>query len=79
MYDADKYRSKEEIAVWRKSDPVESFAARLVALGYLDEPTRKQLEAAIARTLDQAVEEAEAGGLEPVEQLERDVYARPRP
>lgn len=76
MYDADKYRSKEEIAAWRERDPIEAFAARLSTLGYLDEDTRNALEADIERLLAQAVAEAEAGELEPVEQLERDVYAR---
>jgi pyruvate dehydrogenase E1 component alpha subunit len=79
MYDADKYRSKEELAAWRRRDPVESYAARLVGLGYLDDAKRKECEAEIASLLERAVEEAEAGGLESIEQLERNVYARPLP
>jgi pyruvate dehydrogenase E1 component alpha subunit len=79
MYDADKYRDKEEIARWRKRDPIDAFAARLTALGYLDEPGRQALEAEVVGVLEQAVAEAEAGTFEPVEQLERDVYARVLP
>ncbi len=76
MYDPDRYRKKEEVEGWRKRDPIELFAARLKALGYLDEGWREALDKEVEQLLAQAVSEAEAGTLEAPEELERDVYTR---
>src|SRR6478736_4772561 len=37
MADPEQYRSKDEVAAWRERDPIETFSARLVAEGILDE------------------------------------------
>ncbi len=76
MYDPDRYRAKEEIETWKKRDPIEAFAARLGALGYLEPRQREAFEREIEEELSRAVAEAEAGPLEAPEDLERDVYAR---
>jgi len=75
MADPDLYRTKEEIAEWRKHDPIDLFVARQA----IDEVALAELEAAVAAELEEAVAFAEAGPLEPVEDLERDVYTPVEP
>lgn len=76
MYDADRYREKDEIAEWKKRDPIERFAAKAVQAGLLDEPARAAIEREVAEIVAAAVRDAEAAPLDPVETLTRDVYAR---
>lgn len=70
MADPDLYRTKAEIEEWRKRDPIDLFVAGQA----IEESTLAELESAIAAELEAAVAEAEAGALEPLEDLERDVY-----
>ena len=79
MYDADKYRNKDEIASWRKRCPIDNFAGRMRAVGYLDDTGLAQLEQQIREEIDDAVRIAEQAPLEQESDLERDVYARPLP
>ena len=76
MFDPELYRSKDEVAHWRQQCPIATFkqAARDAKL-LLDEDVRaveQEVEAEIA----DAVAFAEAGTLEAVSSLTRDVYAR---
>jgi len=75
MYDAELYRTKEEVHEWMRRDPIAAFDARLRAAGLLDDADLRTLEAEVALELDGALEQAEAGPLEPVEDLARHVYA----
>jgi pyruvate dehydrogenase E1 component alpha subunit len=68
MYDPDRYRTKEEIEHWRERDPLDLLAARIVAAGGPADPIG-DLEAEVAAEIDDAVAFAEAGSLEPPEQL----------
>lgn len=73
MFDAELYRSKEEVAEWRARDPIEVF---LEAMG--DTITRtdlEQIEKEVTAEIDDAVDFAEAGTLEPVSDLTRFVYS----
>jgi pyruvate dehydrogenase E1 component alpha subunit len=74
MADPDLYRTKEEIAEWKKRDPIASFAARLKADGLLTDAEFEAIEKSAWNDVDWAVDEAERGAWEPVEDLERDVY-----
>lgn len=76
MFDPELYRSKAEVEKWRKHCPIETFTARLRQAGFLDERQLQGLEADVAQEVSRAVACAEAGTLEPVEDLEKDVYAR---
>ncbi len=71
MYDPERYRSKEEVVAWRERDPLDLLAKRLAGAGLLDDDDRKAIEAEVAAELDEAVAAAEAGALEPVEDLLR--------
>jgi pyruvate dehydrogenase E1 component alpha subunit len=77
MYDADRYRDKAEIARWRERDPVELLAAALRDAGVLDDDRRKSIEAEVDGEIQRAVAVAEAGPLEPVEDLARHVMSEP--
>lgn len=71
MFDAQAYRTREEVESWRQRDPIERLRRWMLDS---HEATDAQL-ADIERTVDQevaaAVAFAEAGTLEPVEELER--------
>ena len=76
MYDPELYRSKKEVESWKARDPIEGFAGRLRAAGWLDEAALEGIESEVAAEIDEAVAFAEAGALEPVEDLTRHVYRR---
>jgi pyruvate dehydrogenase E1 component alpha subunit len=74
MYDAELYRSKEEVEQWKKRDPIATYVARLRAWGFLNEPELIDLDTAVTAEIDEAVAFAESGPWEPVEDLLKDVY-----
>jgi pyruvate dehydrogenase E1 component alpha subunit len=74
MADPELYRGKEEVEAWKARDPIAAFAARLRAEGRLSDADMAALEAAVAAEIAEAVQFAEAGPWEPVEDLTRDVY-----
>jgi pyruvate dehydrogenase E1 component alpha subunit len=79
MYDPERYRAKEEVEAWRQRDPIASFAARLTGSGMLGESDTETIEAEVAVEIDEAVAFAEAGTLEPVEDLTRFVCSERQP
>ena len=76
MFDPELYRDKTEVEKWKKECPIRKLTDRLTARGDLDAAGLQAIEADVAREIEQAIAFAEAGTLEPVEDLERDVYAR---
>jgi pyruvate dehydrogenase E1 component alpha subunit len=74
MADPDLYRTKEEIEEWKTRDPIVLLEGLLRELDVLTEAQLTELEAAIAAELDEAIAIAEAGPLEPVEDLTKDVH-----
>jgi pyruvate dehydrogenase E1 component alpha subunit len=76
MFDPELYRSKSEVEDWKKRDPIPTFATTLRAADLLTDRDVGELESAIADELAAAVELAEHGTLEPLEELETDVYTR---
>jgi len=74
MYDPDLYRSKEEIERWKEHDPIPALSERLRDAGLLDDADVEELEQSISHEIEDAIAFAEAGTLEPVEELERFVY-----
>jgi len=77
MFDPELYRTKEEVEEWKKRDPIETFARILGDGGLLDESERRRIERDVEKEIADAVEFAEAGTLEPVEDLTRFVYSAP--
>jgi pyruvate dehydrogenase E1 component alpha subunit len=79
MYDPELYRTKEEVGVWKRRDPIETFSALLIERKVLDSDRLARMEAEISDEIDRAVAFAEAGTLEPVDDLTRSVYREASP
>ena len=74
MADPDLYRTKDEIEEWKKRDPIDLFVALLREQGLLDDAGLAEVEAKVAAEIDEAVAFADAGPIEPLEDLLKDVY-----
>jgi len=74
MFDPELYRDKAEVEQWKQHGPIHTYSSRLKAQGLLDEPGFLAIEAAVRQEVEDAVAYAEAGTLEPIEQLCTDVY-----
>ena len=75
MFDPELYRPKDEVADWKKRDPIEIFKRRALEDGRLTQDDVDSIEQRVAEQVQEAVDFAEAGTLEPVEDLERFVYS----
>jgi pyruvate dehydrogenase E1 component alpha subunit len=75
MYDPDLYRSKEEVERWRERDPIDVLTRRLTERGWADDAVLSTIQDEAAAEIEDAVAFAEAGQVEPVEDLERFVYS----
>jgi TPP-dependent pyruvate/acetoin dehydrogenase alpha subunit len=74
MYDAELYRAKDEVERWKQHDPINLFTDRLRNWGLLSEDDQARIETAVADELRAAIDFAEAGVWEPLENLTKDVY-----
>ncbi|MFI5086420.1 MAG: pyruvate dehydrogenase (acetyl-transferring) E1 component subunit alpha [Actinomycetales bacterium] len=75
MYDPERYRDKAEVAQWLERDPIDHLRASLEAAGQLDEKEWTAVQQEADAEVAAAVEFAEAGTPEPVEELTRFVYS----
>jgi pyruvate dehydrogenase E1 component alpha subunit len=71
MFDPERYRDKSEVAEWRERDPILLLSRRLTDEGVLDDDTMAAFERDALAEVDDAVAFADAGTLEPVDQLTR--------
>ncbi|NNE74795.1 MAG: pyruvate dehydrogenase (acetyl-transferring) E1 component subunit alpha [Acidimicrobiales bacterium] len=76
MFDPDKYRDPAEVEVWRTRDPIATFGQALIADGILTTEEIESIQQAAVAEVDDAVAFADAGTLEPIEELARHVYRR---
>jgi pyruvate dehydrogenase E1 component alpha subunit len=74
MFDAELYRDKAEVEEWKKRDPIAQLRSHAAETRVLDDDAFAALDAEVEQEVARAVAFAEAGTLEPVEQLTRDVY-----
>ena len=74
MYDPDLYRTREEIERYKQHDPIPALIDELQTAGVLSDEDVAELERAVAEEIEAAIQFAEAGTFEPVEDLERFVY-----
>ncbi len=79
MFDAQLYRSKDEVAEWREKGPVVRFQNWLTENGLLRKLEIDDLTAEVDTEIDAAVAFAESGNDEPVEFLTRYVTSPDRP
>jgi pyruvate dehydrogenase E1 component alpha subunit len=79
MFDPQLYREKQEIEEWKKRDPITTFQNRLQEQELLAAQELPQLEDEIVGEISDAIEFAENGTLEPLDELTRFVYSeKPR-
>jgi pyruvate dehydrogenase E1 component alpha subunit len=78
MFDAQAYRTREEVEHWRTRDPVAKMRQWLIDSHLAEEATLAQAEARVEAQIEEAVAFAEAGTLEPVEEVERFVLGAGR-
>jgi pyruvate dehydrogenase E1 component alpha subunit len=79
MFDAELYRDKAEVERWKQHGPIVTLSSGLRAAGLLDDAELTVIEAEVEREIAAAVAFAEAGTLEPIANLARDVYTRAAP
>jgi len=75
MFDAELYRTREEVEEWKKRDPILLLSATMRKQGILDDADLDRLGNEVAGEVDAAVAFAEAGSLEPVADLTRFVHS----
>jgi pyruvate dehydrogenase E1 component alpha subunit len=74
MADPEEYRTKEQVAEWRKRDPIAGFGDRLVEAGQLGEDDLEKLDGEAVKRIDEAVAFADSSDFPPPEALYDDVY-----
>jgi pyruvate dehydrogenase E1 component alpha subunit len=79
MFDAELYRPKDEVAEWKKRDPIATFSQKCRNSALLSEEDLVDLQRAADREIDEAVAFAESGTWEPLADLTRFVYSEKRP
>jgi pyruvate dehydrogenase E1 component alpha subunit len=75
MFDAELYRDKSEGETWKKRDPIPQFKELLFKQKLLTEPELKEIEDKVEEEVQKAVDFAEAGTWEPLEEIEKFVYS----
>jgi pyruvate dehydrogenase E1 component alpha subunit len=71
MFDTQAYRTRDEIEGWKHLDPLERLRSWMLANHAINEAEAAAIEAEIGAEIDSAVAFAEAGTLEPADELER--------
>ena len=74
-----KYRSDEELAEWKKRDPIDLFEARLAESGVLTAEDAQAVHERVAEAVEQAIVFAEESPLPEAESLYEDVYSEVTP
>lgn len=75
MFDAELYRDRKEVEEWKKKDPIPLFRDSLLKQKLISKKQLEAMEKSIEAEIQKAVEFAEAGTFEPVEELTRFVYS----
>jgi pyruvate dehydrogenase E1 component alpha subunit len=78
MYDPELYRDKQEVEEWKKRDPIATFAQRMKEQDLWKEEDWARMEEEVAAAIAKAVDFAEAGTWEPLEELTRFLYSEER-
>ncbi|MEA2272402.1 MAG: pyruvate dehydrogenase component alpha subunit [Solirubrobacteraceae bacterium] len=74
MADPEEYRTKEQVAEWRKRDPINLFADRLEAESVLASEEREKLDKTAIEAVDDSVVFADASPFPEPDSLYDDVY-----
>lgn len=74
MFDAELYRDKEEVEEWKQKGPITTFKEKLQEQELLSQNDEKAIQEKVEQEVQDAVEFAENGTLEPVDNLTKHVY-----
>jgi hypothetical protein len=74
MADPEEYRSKEQVEEWRKRDPINAFAQRLLDEDALEEGEPDKLDEQATTRIDEAVTFADQSDFPPPESLYDHIY-----
>jgi pyruvate dehydrogenase E1 component alpha subunit len=73
--DQERYRTREEVAAWKKKDPIARFEAYLLQEGLLNEEQRQAIAKEAQERIEEAVAFAESSPEPRVEEISEGVYA----
>jgi pyruvate dehydrogenase E1 component alpha subunit len=74
MADPEEYRTKEQVAEWRRRDPIALFSGRLVSEGVMSQEDVEALDHDVVARIDEAVAFADSSPFPPPESLYDNVY-----
>ena len=74
MADPEEYRTKEQVEAWRKRDPINAFAERLLQEGVLEQGEPEKMDEATVARVDHAVQFADKAAFPPPESLYDHIY-----
>jgi pyruvate dehydrogenase E1 component alpha subunit/2-oxoisovalerate dehydrogenase E1 component len=75
MFDAELYRTKQEVERWKKRDPIEKFFEQACEAQILLPNDRTEVESVVGAEIERAVQFAEEGTWEDPKTLHRFVYS----
>ncbi len=75
MYDPELYRDKQEVEAWKERDPITNLIERFKQAKLWQEAPWQLMEQEVGAEISEAIDFAEAGHWEPVEDLTRFVYS----
>jgi pyruvate dehydrogenase E1 component subunit alpha len=78
MFDPELYRTKAEVEEWKKRDPIQRLTSQLRQKSLIREEDLAVIEKEILAEVEDAIAFADAGQLEPVDELTRFVYSEQR-
>jgi TPP-dependent pyruvate/acetoin dehydrogenase alpha subunit len=78
MFDPELYRTKAEVEEWKKRDPIVLLTSTLRQKSLIADADIENLEKDVAVEIGDAVQFAEAGAWEQIEDLTRFVYTEPQ-
>ena len=77
MADAQRYRTTDEIELWRRRDPISSFREQLLRAGLFDEEKANKIDEEVGQEVAECVRFAEESPFPAVSTLFDDVYCEP--
>jgi pyruvate dehydrogenase E1 component alpha subunit len=77
--EATRYQPKDEIAAWKKKDPITRFGNYLKSLKLIDEAKVEEFNRVADEDVRAAIQQAEGLGPQPPQSVFEDVFAEPTP
>lgn len=75
MFDPELYRNKSEVEEWKKRDPIPNYQKYLITEKIISDSDLVEMENKIETEIQQTVDFAESGTIEPIEELSKYVYS----